>query len=228
MPNGAAGIAQLLSQLQQLTQLEHLDLTNSLNGDVSNPPAADFSALTASSKLQHLSLTHTMLPEGVWQHVFPAGRQLPRLQSLDLSFIEVPPTALLPAEPATPPDSSSLVSCCPSLQSLDLRHLEYGNTTALSAARAAGAAPLAPLQHLSNLRTLLVSNARHGWIDQLEVVAQLTGLRELCLSVKQLTVKNLLLRLTHLKHLTRLHYEGPYDGVQIAMMFPSSGTRVRF
>ena len=156
--------------------------------------------------------------------MFPAVRQLPRLQSLDLSFIKVPPTALLPAEPATPPDSSRLVSCCPGLQSLDLRQLGYSNTAALRTV----AAPLAPLQHLSNLGTLLVSNARRGSIDQLEVVAQLTGLRELCLSVRQLTVKNLLLRLTHLKHLTRLEYEGPYGGVQIAMMFSSSGTRVRF
>ena len=50
-----------------------------------NHPAAAFSALTASSKLQHLAVNWWTLPAGVGQHVFPSGRQLLNLRSLDLT-----------------------------------------------------------------------------------------------------------------------------------------------
>ena len=58
----------------------------------SNISAADFSALTASSKLQHLSLSRCWLPAGVWQHMFPAGRQLPQLRSLKITYVRERPS----------------------------------------------------------------------------------------------------------------------------------------
>jgi hypothetical protein len=71
----AAGVAQLLSHLQSLQQLTYLDLSGSMRGEEASPPAAAYAALTASSKLQHLDVSRNSLPTGVWQHVFPAGRQ---------------------------------------------------------------------------------------------------------------------------------------------------------
>jgi hypothetical protein len=92
---GAAGEAQLLSDLQQLTQLRVLKLARTLQAAAqgnsnSNPPAAAYAALTASSKLQHLVISGCKLPAGSWQHLFPAGKQLPGLQTLDISSVEQP------------------------------------------------------------------------------------------------------------------------------------------
>jgi hypothetical protein len=53
----AAWVEQLLSYLQPLQQLTHLNLTYSLQGvEGDHPPAAAYTALTASSKLQHLNI----------------------------------------------------------------------------------------------------------------------------------------------------------------------------
>jgi hypothetical protein len=49
------------------------------------PPAAAYAALTASSKLQQLDISSCVLPAGVWQYVFPVGRQLPHLQKFDMA-----------------------------------------------------------------------------------------------------------------------------------------------
>jgi hypothetical protein len=117
---GTAGVAQLLSHLQPLQQLTHLHLSSlgkrQLGEDTpleDTPPAAAYAALTASSKLQHLDLRWCRLPAGVWQHIFAAGRQLPHLATIDISSVK---DSL--GFPATAPDGDSLVSCCPSLQSL--------------------------------------------------------------------------------------------------------------
>jgi hypothetical protein len=106
LPGGAARAAQLLSELQHLQQLTFLDLQNSMRAAIGNPPAAAFSALTASSKLQYLSISACTLPAGIWQHMFPAGRQLPDLQELDIPGIWMPSCSF-----ATAPHGSSLVRC---------------------------------------------------------------------------------------------------------------------
>jgi hypothetical protein len=63
---GAAGVAQLLSNLQPMQQLTYLSLHHSLlEGEDSTPPAAAYAALTASSKLQHLDIRECILPAGV-------------------------------------------------------------------------------------------------------------------------------------------------------------------
>ena len=85
---GAAGEAQLLSHLPPLQQLTHLDLTHSLRAvEEGSPPAAAYSAIAASTKLQHLNIMGCLLPVGVWQHLFPPGRQLPHLTSLCIAMV---------------------------------------------------------------------------------------------------------------------------------------------
>ena len=118
----AAWVEQLLSYLQPLQQLTHLNLTYSLQGvEGDHPPAAAYTALTASSKLQHLNIHWCMLPLGVWQCIFPAGRPLPNLRYLDLAYVRQPSRAYAPA-----PEGRHLFSCCPGLQYVDVRGLQCG------------------------------------------------------------------------------------------------------
>lgn len=80
------GYTELLSGLQQLSQLTTLAfIACMIDTEETYPVAAAFSALTASSKLRNLTIIECMLPEGIWQHVFPTGRRLPHLTSLDIS-----------------------------------------------------------------------------------------------------------------------------------------------
>ena len=77
-----------LTMLQQLhiAQPEEMQSTGAAvegGAEQAWPPAsAAYARLTASSQLQELSLANCQLPPGIWQHVFPAGRQLTQLQSL--------------------------------------------------------------------------------------------------------------------------------------------------
>jgi hypothetical protein len=130
--------AALLSQLQHL-QLTHVTLQNNLQdgeyqyeepGELPTaidwgfafrrppdgiiPPAAAYSALTASSKLQHLDISWCKLPAGVWQHMFSADRQLPHLRHLNLSSIRQP------LDSGHPGPGQLIASCCTGLQSLDV------------------------------------------------------------------------------------------------------------
>jgi hypothetical protein len=193
---GAASVAELMSHLQPMQQLTHLDLFDTLPAlgvEGGNIPASACSALTASSKLQSLTLYMGTLPAGVWQHVFPTGRQLPHLQQLVVSRIAQPDGRAAPA-----PEGSRIVSCCPNLQSLDFEDLRYS------------AELLAPLQGLSKLHKLQLDTCRHGGASQgLEAVSQLTGLRSLIMQVPYILDDLLGLQLTRLKHLTSLFYRGP-------------------
>jgi hypothetical protein len=121
-PDGATGVAQLLAHLQPLQQLTHLGMVASLGtgeGDGGSPPAAAYAALTASINLRSLDLRWCTLPPGVWQHVFPAGRQLQHLQVLDIGNVrQAGPSDYGPA-----PAGTLLVSCCPALRSLYMPYL---------------------------------------------------------------------------------------------------------
>jgi hypothetical protein len=178
-----------LSHLQPLQQLTNLNLAHSLTADEQDsPPAAAYAALTASSKLQHLDLTGCTLQAGAWQHMLPACRQLPQLLSLDITWVRFPSQGDAPT-----PEFSSLVSCCPSLQSLYIRGLQY------SAER------LALLQGLSTLHTLYLNSSEP--VDKtLAAVGQLTGLHELYVDHPCRAAGVWMLPLTQLKQLTELHY----------------------
>lgn len=161
----------------------HLSLSHSLQLNWDNPPAAAFSALTACSKLRLLK-RGCRLPAGALQHLFPFGRRLPHLTSLDLARITTVPTF----EDASAPDGSRLVRCCPGLQLLDMRQLQCS------------AELLAPLQQLSGLHALRVKAG-----DALGAVAQLIGLQKLDLD-DMCIPDRLALQLTQLRQLTRLCY----------------------
>ena len=206
IPGGAAGVAALLSYLPPLQQLTHLSLPASLkwSADVEEgPPAAAYSALTASSKLQLLNLAVCMLPvsagvlppAGVWQHILPTGRQLPHLQVLDISGITLL-SATHRNPPAPPPECSRLVSCCPSLRLLNTHNLHWQYSAQL----------LVSLPGLSGLHTLYLSGTRC-----LEAVWQLTGLVRLDVSCHKFEARQSLVQLeglTQLKQLTALKYIG--------------------
>jgi hypothetical protein len=199
---GSAGISQLLCYLQQLKQLTCLDLEGGLYGEGPFPPAAAYSALTASSKLQRLCLVYITVPADVWQHVFPSdGKQLPNLRSLVIMNIK-----LASGADATAPKASSLVSRCPRLQSLHIRNV------------CTSAELLAPLTGLSSLSDLELCAgvtpdplnpdprwAPYAGLEGLEVVCQLTQLRRLTVHDISLDVQ-LLPQLTQLQQLTHLEY----------------------
>jgi hypothetical protein len=132
---GASCLKQLLAGLQEMEQLTQLELWTFQLGkapvdgmlDGVEIPAAAYSALTASSNLQHLRLRGCTLPENPWQLLLPDGRQLPHLRSLDISYtrISVPGVAAQRPPFAAAPDSSRLASCCPGLERLDMIDLEW-------------------------------------------------------------------------------------------------------
>jgi hypothetical protein len=160
--------AQLLAQLQLQHELTCLILRDSCKPQ-SMPQAAAFAALTASSKLQHLDVSGCSLPTGVWQHVFPAGRQLPRLRVLSIT------TSVF--------DGTRLVSGCPALQCLAIHKWDYGRGL------------LPSLQWLSSLHTLHLEP--FGPMSEgLQGVVKLTRLRELRLMDFSSKAEGLLLQLT--------------------------------
>jgi hypothetical protein len=186
LAGGAAGTAELMTYLQELQQLTYLGFRNI---SAATAPAAAYSALTASSKLQHLDISNCTVPAGAWQHVFPAGRLLPHLRVLDL--LEV---CHSDGHAAAAPEGSPLVSCCPGLLSLQLLDLHCS------------AELLAPLQGLSSLHELTLCPDGQ-WEQGLEVVSQLSGLRRLCLTDPS-KGEGILGSLTQLQQLTSLDFNG--------------------
>jgi hypothetical protein len=164
LAGGAVGVAQLLSQLEHLQQLTRLQLACILaSTDEGDSPAAAYAALAASSTLQHLDVCGCTLPVGVWQHIFPAGRQLPHLQTLNVAAVKLPAGAYSAA-----PDGNRLVDCCPGLQELEMLWL------------LCNAEQLTPLSRLSGLTRLSLNLPDGPGLDSAtQGVCQLTGLRAL-------------------------------------------------
>jgi hypothetical protein len=212
----AEWLEQLLSHLQPLQQLTYLGLKDTLwDNEQDNPTAAAYAGLTASSKPQHLDLAGCRLPAGVWQHMFPADRQLPQLLSLQVKGVKQPAGGA-----ATAPEGSLLASCCPGLQELGMEGLQVGLGW------------LAPLQGLTGLHTLRLGCDSDGGgnndsgsdsdsddggdhataAEGMAEVCQLTGLRELSLRVPHdAHLPQLSLQLTQLQCLTYLSYQGLVD-----------------
>jgi hypothetical protein len=190
-----AGGADLLSYLQDLQQLTHLGLGGSHSWEEGDIAPALTSALTASSKLQHLDISGWMLPASVWHHMFSTGRQLPHLRSLNITGVLHPTRCGFHAY-ATAPAGSQIVDCCPGLQSLLMQDLK-------------NSAKMLPALHgLSGLHTLGLSAVQAH--ERLDGVYQLTGLRELVVRAPDVA-QGVLLQLTQLKQLTALTYSGPLD-----------------
>jgi hypothetical protein len=180
----------LLSHLQSLQQLIHLHLNCLSDAGQGDPPVAAYSALTASSKLQLLDVSHCHMPAGVWQHVFSTGRQLPYLTSLNITDVR------------EPLEGSRLVSCCPSLQALYVRRRVGGRSELL-----------ASLHELSALHTLHLTAEVGSAAATLQMVCQLTGLRELDVNSHEAVTEGVL-QLSKLKQLTSLYYYEPGMGLK--------------
>jgi hypothetical protein len=187
----AAAVGDFLYDLEQLTELTHLRLNGTLNA-AALPAAAAYAALTASSKLQQLHVPGCNLPPFAWQHVLPFSRQLPNLQALQLSDC----TAMGVF------DMASLVSCCSSVQKLELPPLNGDSGTVL-----------APLSRMTGLQRLVVpgQSMNDAGVKQL---ARLTGLEELSLACPRpgnVTDAGLLpltaLRQLHSLHVTVVRFE---------------------
>jgi hypothetical protein len=143
---------QLLAEPQYLQELQHLTcLILSYSRAEPLPAAKAYSFLTASTNLQHLDVSGCCLPAGVWDHMFPAGRQLLQLRVLDISQVTHPgdhgenSTAA-----AAAPEGSHLASCCPGLQTLRMYRLRYHSES------------LAALSGLNSLHTLSLQVCSRG------------------------------------------------------------------
>jgi hypothetical protein len=195
---------QLLSHLQPLQQLTHLDLTDTLRLMTSpmQQVAAACAALTASSRLLHLNLSGCALPVGVWRHVFQGRTKLPKLRDLNIkgtdpsggyegydNYLAQPSGYFSKAL-----EGSRLVRCCPGLQFLDMRDVRYS------------AELLAQLQGLCELRTLHLEHYESTQEHGLQGVCQLTQLRELSVELSSGKEEGLELPLAQLKQLTALTY----------------------
>jgi hypothetical protein len=107
-----------LAVLRDMRQLQHLAVYNYLDAllEAADPRAC--AALTASSQLTCLQISDEEiqpLPATALRHMFPAGKQLPRLQLLEICSEGSEDAGLITAA-----ELSSLVDACPGLTCLDL------------------------------------------------------------------------------------------------------------
>ena len=118
------GTAALLDVLSKMTCLQDLCLSLTGVDTVSTAPQR-FAALTASTQLTRLELgpdDYTPLPKGAVQYMFPAGRQLPCLQVLNISPIIDWRTDFGTGDEwcIDGADIYSIANCCTGLQELSI------------------------------------------------------------------------------------------------------------
>lgn len=170
----AAGFAALMSHIGAMQDLTHLSLTHGSVRDnrsealaqlvIADVPAATYSALTGSSKLQHLDLRNWPWPRHAWEHVFPAGRRLPNLRNL--TYV----TRYGHAPPMSDRDLACMAACCPQLQQLELgAAYDIGNQSGDAAAEPVALHPLTTLSQLTRLELLTSKNGLEQ-LTQLQVL----------------------------------------------------------
>jgi hypothetical protein len=180
-------VAAALSHLQQMTQLTYLRW-GAWDTDEDVPlPAAAYSALTASSHLQHLEVRSTAaIHAPLWQHLLPTARLMPHLQVLMTYEL------YHPDQPGwSCSDVPRFVTSCPGL-----RKLTVGADCSSQ--------QLAQLSGLTGLRQLavgVVDNAIQP-LAQMEALAELTALQGLTLFTS--CGLDCVLELMQLRHLTSL------------------------
>jgi hypothetical protein len=195
------GTAELLSHIGTLQQLTYLDLYGTSSWEWWYcQPAESYSVLTASTKLQHLNINGIGLPEGAWQYILPAGRQLPHLTALSFSDLGT-------SNPRGP-EGSILVSCCPGLRSLRMPRYQFI------------AELLASLTGLSSLQELRLESCNRS--RGLAAVCQLTGLRRLDLGPLNSydDAEGFPLQLTELRQLTYLEFIEERDRLGAPRNYP--------
>jgi hypothetical protein len=195
--------AAVLSQLEHLQALTHLDLQGALSLCMPDAPAAAFTVLTACSNLFYLNIANNRFPPDIWQQLFVPGKQLPHLRHLDVSSVRLDSNPLdEPSLQMSASDAQQLVGCCPGLQQLHapsvLRH----------------SAALAALSALSSLSKLKAREVQQGWADAVSQCKHLVHLEILPLpnrvfpDAMSVPLRDELLQLTQLMGLTMLRLDG--------------------
>jgi hypothetical protein len=144
-------------------------------------------------------LSHDHLPQGVWQYVFPANRQLLALTYLGFSGFEGEGVAALNVQdlPSTwgAADLSCLVSSCPNLCNIHAVSLQHG-------------LHVSELHKLTQLSSIYIHYAVGGAADlerSIQGLAAVTQLEHLRLNLDRHSVEvSSLLALTNLTALTTL------------------------
>jgi hypothetical protein len=150
----------VLSQLQSL-QYMHLDnASNELLNDHLldwDPKAAQLVAMANCSQLTSLDLGFCRWPAGAVQHMFPAGRQLQRLQQLSIALTDdLEPGAGWQLEPG---DISCIVLCCPNLRCLCSRGGYWWSAVRVGRI---STTELQQLRKLTAMSTLRIASPRWG------------------------------------------------------------------
>ena len=179
-----------MAGLQHLTKLD-------IEQNYDWPPAGPaYSALTASSSLVSLGLSHYTLTAGIWPHVFPATRKLLQLTCLEFTD-EWNEFDLQSAWGAV--DVSSLVGCCPNLRKLGDLFMQHGPQ------RRAHVSELHKLTALTRLCVSYGAGEANTYEESLQGLAALTQIKDMCMNLesRDLTMPALL-PLTSLTALTAL------------------------
>lgn len=120
LDNSAEAAAELFAAVGQMSALEELSITGSIQ-DCSTLPPHIFSALTAATGLQsvNINLEDDLLPLGAVEYMFPQGKQLPRLSALHLTSCSSEP---MDDYCMTAMDLRRVVAACQALRSLAVEH----------------------------------------------------------------------------------------------------------
>lgn len=156
---GSGSTQALLAVLPALQQLAQLCLYTALPDTA---PAAQYSALVASSKLQKLLLTGSELPQAAWRAMFEGRRQLPSLKELTMNgwIRNSGGSSRLRTQ-----ELLSVALSCPTLELLCI----HGSVDS-----AADYSVLQPLQHLTQLVTDNISNESAAGLGCLTSLKQLS------------------------------------------------------
>jgi hypothetical protein len=173
-----------LHALANLQQLRRLELVGHCFPDSRFDPtfrdgtgyaaAADYSALTASSKLEVLKLPAADMPPGAWGHAFEsgAGRNLPHLTEL----VVEPSTEGQDPDKIKEPVLKDIVRCCPNLRKLELVNDVMGRHEHL--------APLLQLTALARFGVCYATRSFRETIPEILITNQVSCC-SLCLSVEE-------------------------------------------
>jgi hypothetical protein len=196
------GVTEFLSHLGALQQLAHLEL-HSMFQQGADARAAVFTALTASSKLEHLELRDVVLPPRTWEYLFPPQQQQQQQRS---ALREVAVSDCLQPEGVEADDVGMLITCCQDIQRLELVYAPFTVPPADMPREL-----LRPLVQLSQQLTHLTVNYVDDY-DATETLVHLTKLRALKVTTPNSLSELGLLQLTQLQQLTKLKvYLGAAD-----------------
>jgi hypothetical protein len=193
-----------------LGAVSQLSLLTSLHGQFSfqqagvlPPPAAAFTALTASTNLCLLKLSMESAPTPQGLVLFKQGTMYPNLRSVVMYL----------AHPLSEQQLQQLCACCPGVECLMLAACCNPSPTAWQ-----------PLTQLSALTRLVVHEVGEAAAALADAAAKLTGLRQVQFwGVRQGTSSRALLPLTTLKALERLTFNTSGYG-SIALQNKASGS----